>query len=540
MAFYLIPLNTGVAFGAKDKSKKTHAAAVGQFTSVVGNVKQTSSKKVINPVENSSIQLNDIIATGKDSSATIAFSGDSTIRLEQNSRLEISSSHFKKKSLRDILTLTTQGMANVTCTNGSLMLSALSADGKVTSTETLEAGQKAVIAGGAITISKIAAAAESATSLPKTEPIRAAGGKTIVTTDKSTTSSTPATPTDSKIKGEKAGGKELPVTTKVKHKPISYFVAEKRIRLDAEVSDKAGVELVRCYFKGKKEADYVFVTMTQGDIGEYSTILPAPNRSAETIEYLFLVVNKSNQVVKTQTFSVKRDLEASKTPSWQNLPLEGTIRIGIELGEAPEKLEGFNDSITMDIVESSLRFGFVAGLYSTIKMVAAGGVGSGSAAASGTAATATAGGTITATSGMSAAAIAGLAIGGAALVGGGVTAAAGGIGGSSSSTTTTTTTTNPPSTTDPPTTTTCTTAQTRICSNGCSGCSCGSGDYNRCAYCYITWSPTPICPTLYMGLCVFDSYYSGIYYAGGRNFTFYNSATSEIIAYGNMLDYCNN
>jgi hypothetical protein len=244
--------------------------------------------------------------------------------------------------------------------------------------------------------------------------------------------------------GANEEGKVTQVTTKIKHKPISYFVTEKRIRLDAEAKDKAGIELVRCYFKGKAEADYVFVTMNQGEIGEYSAILPAPDQKAEMIEYLFLVVNKSNQVVKTQTFNVKRNLQVSKIPSWQNLPLEGDIKVGIELGEAPERLEGFNDSISMDIVESGLRFGFVAGLYSSAQMAAAGGVGGGTAATAtagsgtvaaggGTAAAATAGGTVAATSSLSTAAIAGMAIGGAAVVGGGAAAAGGGGGGGSGS-----------------------------------------------------------------------------------------------------------
>ena len=37
-------------------------------------------------------------------------------------------------------------------------------------------------------------------------------------------------------------------STKIKHKPIKYFVAGKRISIEASVKDEQGVNLVRCYF----------------------------------------------------------------------------------------------------------------------------------------------------------------------------------------------------------------------------------------------------------------------------------------------------
>jgi hypothetical protein len=38
--------------------------------------------------------------------------------------------------------------------------------------------------------------------------------------------------------------------TKVTHDALKFFVPEKRIRLDAAVTDSKGVTLVRAYFKG--------------------------------------------------------------------------------------------------------------------------------------------------------------------------------------------------------------------------------------------------------------------------------------------------
>ena len=207
----------------------------------------------------------------------------------------------------------------------------------------------------------------------------------------------------------------IKATTKIKHKPIKYFVSEKRIKIEAKVTDKEGVNLVRCYFRAAEQADYVFVAMNAAS-SLYQGILPAPSKDTEMLEYLFLVVNGKNQVVKTQTFKInKKDKE--KVPAWQQVSAEGDIHVSTELAQAPETLQGFTDSIVMDVVESSARFGTVAGgIYLASK---AGGV-SGAAAASTTA------GTVTASAGLSTAAIIGI---GVAVAAGGAAAAGGGGGG---------------------------------------------------------------------------------------------------------------
>jgi hypothetical protein len=228
-------------------------------------------------------------------------------------------------------------------------------------------------------------------------------------------------------------GQGATATTTIKHKPIKYFVEGKRIRLDSTVKDDAGVQLVRCYFKGKEEADYLFVPMNQGDKDEYSAILPAPGQGASAIQYLFLVVNKANQVVKSQSFSIKKGDAGAETPSSQITPAEGNIKVSTELSQAPSSVEGFSDSITVDVVESTMRFGFVAGLYSATQMAAAGGVTGGGAATAGSgAATATSAGAVTAGAGLSTAAVVGIGAG-VAVVGAGAAAAGGGGGGGNSS-----------------------------------------------------------------------------------------------------------
>jgi len=218
---------------------------------------------------------------------------------------------------------------------------------------------------------------------------------------------------------ESASSGTVQSLTKIKHEPIKYFVAGKRIKIAAEVTDPEGIKLVRCYFKGKEQADFVFVAMTAGS-DTYTAILPAAAQTASSIDYLFLAVNNKNQVVKTQEFRVNKN-ESQPVPPWQEVAMEGQLTVSTELAQAPAVLEGFTDSIAMDVVESAVRFGFVAGIYNATQVAAAGG-------ATGTAATATTAGTVTAATGagLSTAAIVGIAAG-VAVVGG--AAAAGGGGG---------------------------------------------------------------------------------------------------------------
>jgi hypothetical protein len=186
----------------------TYAATVGEFTSVIGDVMQTRATEVIRPAAKSPIELEDLITTDRYSSTSMVFSDDSTIMLAENTKLEIKEFLFKDKSRTGIFslmigkvtatvkkyiggdnvfeihsptavvgvrgtgfefieatrdgnvdsTLENQRIATVTCTDGSLTVSALSDTGVAISTMVIEAGQVAVIIGGVITISKIGAA----------------------------------------------------------------------------------------------------------------------------------------------------------------------------------------------------------------------------------------------------------------------------------------------------------------------------------------------------------------------------------------------
>lgn len=212
-------------------------------------------------------------------------------------------------------------------------------------------------------------------------------------------------------------------TTEVMHKPADEVTAGKRITIYAEVEDTQGVDLVRVYFKAADGAHYNFIPMAPGEKIEkgmfekfkqlgsdfngtaYTATLPAPANGAKSIEYLLLVKNSENKVVKTQTYTVP--VKDSDDQQVQEAP----IKVYTEMAEAPTELTGFADNITFDIVESAGKFGVVAGLYSTLTTGGEGAVSSGTIAAS------TGGFTTTAAVVAGAAAVA--VVGGAAVAGGG-------------------------------------------------------------------------------------------------------------------------
>jgi hypothetical protein len=204
---------------------------------------------------------------------------------------------------------------------------------------------------------------------------------------------------------------ETTTTIAIKHKPIQYFVPDKRIKIDNEVTDKEAIKLVRCYFRAAGEAGYVFVPMEAGKEGVFESILPAPSNTTQTLEYLFLVVNEKNQVVRSQVFTADKK-DDDKAPAWQQVASEGDIHVSTELANVPTAPPGFSDSVALDVVESGARFGLVAeGIYMASEITAVGG-------ATGTAAASTSAGVVTASSGMSTLAIVGIGAAVAAVAGG--------------------------------------------------------------------------------------------------------------------------
>ncbi|MBN2384183.1 hypothetical protein JXQ70_15000 [bacterium] len=142
------------------------------------------------------------------------------------------------------------------------------------------------------------------------------------------------------------------------HDPLEYYLSGHRILISARVTDPVGVSIVRCYFRAQNQADFVFIDLETGKDGLYNGYLPSPAPETETIDYSILAVNNEQAVFKTKIMRMTRRIEDDqKLPAWQSDQSEGSIILKTELAEAPETLPGFQDNLTLDVVESSLRFG---------------------------------------------------------------------------------------------------------------------------------------------------------------------------------------
>jgi len=160
--------------------------------------------------------------------------------------------------------------------------------------------------------------------------------------------------------------------TKFKIKTLKYYVPENRIQVETKVIDDAKVELVRCYFRAGVQENFVFIEMLSQGSSSFRGILPAPSAETNRLEYLFLAVNGNNEVSKTKTFMVT-SREGADIPKWQDVGSVGKISLYTDLAEPPESVNGFTDSMTVDCVLSSARFGFVTGgIYTAAQVTEAG------------------------------------------------------------------------------------------------------------------------------------------------------------------------
>jgi hypothetical protein len=177
--------------------------------------------------------------------------------------------------------------------------------------------------------------------------------------------------------------------TSITPESYDFFVPDNRIIIKTEIADPAGIQTARCYFKAEEQADMLFVDLENTSGNNYEAILPAPSETSESLNYQFLAVNNDNQVAKTKLYEVPV-IEKEGVPPWQTATREGDIQAYTELSEAPEEPPGFNDSIAVDVVESSARFGMVAGgIYTATEIAAAGGASGAASQASVTTAAAT-------------------------------------------------------------------------------------------------------------------------------------------------------
>lgn len=151
---------------------------------------------------------------------------------------------------------------------------------------------------------------------------------------------------------------QLGSTTTIRHNSIESVNSGRRLFLSATVTDPNKIDIVRIYFKAKASSEYNFISLRNDVRSKYVGQLPAAAADCKTINYLILVKNSRNQIVKSQIFNV---IVADSNISVSH-PLS-KVHIYTELTDASKKLPGFSDNFNIKVVEPSLRYGTVANLY---------------------------------------------------------------------------------------------------------------------------------------------------------------------------------
>ena len=147
-------------------------------------------------------------------------------------------------------------------------------------------------------------------------------------------------------------------TTKITHNPVDSINSGQRLFLSATVRDRNKVDTVRVYFKGQGSLDYNFIALRNDVRSKYVGVLPAAASNCKAFDYLILVKNGKNRLVISQIYTVKViDNNISVPPS------PNRVHIYTELTDAKEKIPGFFDNFSVDIVKDSLKYGTLAGLY---------------------------------------------------------------------------------------------------------------------------------------------------------------------------------
>ncbi len=156
----------------------------------------------------------------------------------------------------------------------------------------------------------------------------------------------------------------LPDTT-IKHEAIPSFTADERVVIDVQVNDSEEITAARCYFRTDLDKRYLYVSMEYLGENNYQCFLPALSPGAQTVEYFFLIVNGSGQLIRSTPYLTS---EAGTTEQQPAAVSSGVLNIYSELGDT----EIGNTSIIdtqihlMATPHSNQLYGLRAGVYEQI------------------------------------------------------------------------------------------------------------------------------------------------------------------------------
>jgi hypothetical protein len=152
---------------------------------------------------------------------------------------------------------------------------------------------------------------------------------------------------------------EEELTLQIEHSAVKKAKTGKTIPVTANFAVAEGSEIVRIYFRAVGSKPYYFVPMVTSHNSEYYSILPAPDGTVASIEYLFLVKTYNNRVftskANTVTVTGRKKISADSK--------QDIVDVSIETTQIPAQIVGFNEKTRVRLVTQSEKHGVLAGLY---------------------------------------------------------------------------------------------------------------------------------------------------------------------------------
>lgn len=157
-------------------------------------------------------------------------------------------------------------------------------------------------------------------------------------------------------------GLEMPQTL-IEQSGMPLLFPGQPMSVQAMVSDPLGIFAVRCYFRYRRDADFVFIDMERKGNGLYKGILPAPDESVHEMEYLYLAVNERRQVVRTPVFTVNDQGRERFSPPAPGGNEGIAVQTDLAVPPGTGSLLLGSGQFKVTTVPAAERFGMVAGLY---------------------------------------------------------------------------------------------------------------------------------------------------------------------------------
>ena len=157
----------------------------------------------------------------------------------------------------------------------------------------------------------------------------------------------------------------LPDTT-INHQAPASFTVNERIVLDVQIDDSTGVVDARCYFKADSDDIYLSVSMHKLVENNFQCVLPAYGSGVETVEYFFLAVNESGQVIRSTPYLIPESGPVVATGEQIAAPVSGQLEVFSELGDSRIEDTSIIDPRVLLMVTEQLHqlYGLRAGVYS--------------------------------------------------------------------------------------------------------------------------------------------------------------------------------